>query len=87
MTCGQIRTRSRNSTIGCCNTTRNKINSWRGAQESVSYLQEVPLARLKTYLGLSSITLGIILGAAAKLVLHILTGAKYGFFADEHLCL
>jgi hypothetical protein len=37
----------------------------------------------KSIFGLSSITLIIILGAAAKFALHILTGAKYGFFADE----
>jgi hypothetical protein len=32
---------------------------------------------------MSSITLAIILGAAVKFAIHILTGAKYGFFADE----
>ena len=37
----------------------------------------------KSIFGLSSITLIIILSAAAKFALHILTGAKYGFFADE----
>jgi hypothetical protein len=37
----------------------------------------------KYIFGLSSVTLVIILGAAAKFTLHILTGAKYGFFVDE----
>jgi hypothetical protein len=32
---------------------------------------------------LSSISLVIILGAALKFAIHIFTGAKYGFFADE----
>jgi len=37
----------------------------------------------KNIFGISSVTLVIILGATAKFALHILTGAKYGFFADE----
>lgn len=37
----------------------------------------------KILFGLSSVTLVTILGAAAKFALHIITGAKYGFFADE----
>ena len=37
----------------------------------------------KYIFGLSSVTLVIILGALAKFTLHILTGAKYGFFVDE----
>jgi hypothetical protein len=34
----------------------------------------------KSIFGMSSVTLVIILGAAVKFALHILTGAKYGFF-------
>jgi len=37
----------------------------------------------KHILGLSSVTLVILLGAVLKAALHILTGAGYGFFADE----
>jgi hypothetical protein len=37
----------------------------------------------KTIFGLSSVTLVILLGAALKFALHILTGAQYGFFVDE----
>jgi hypothetical protein len=37
----------------------------------------------KSILGLSSSTLIIILGAVAKFALHLLTGTKYGYFADE----
>jgi 4-amino-4-deoxy-L-arabinose transferase-like glycosyltransferase len=37
----------------------------------------------KNIFGLSSVTLIILLGAAAKFAIHILTGARYGFFVDE----
>jgi hypothetical protein len=37
----------------------------------------------KSIFGLSSITMVIILGAAAKFTLHIITGSNYGFFCDE----
>jgi hypothetical protein len=37
----------------------------------------------KIFFGLSSVPLVTIIGAAAKFALHIITGAKYGFFADE----
>jgi hypothetical protein len=43
----------------------------------------MPMQDRKSKFGLSSITLIIILGAAAMFSLHIITGAKYGFFADE----
>jgi hypothetical protein len=37
----------------------------------------------KTIFGFSSVILVIVLGAVLKAALHILTGARYGFFADE----
>ncbi len=37
----------------------------------------------KFLFGLSSITLVIIAGAAAKFILHMATGSNYGFFCDE----
>jgi hypothetical protein len=41
------------------------------------------LPNRKSIFGLSSITLVIILSAVAKFAIHILTGSKYGYFADE----
>jgi hypothetical protein len=41
------------------------------------------MLNLKSTFRLSTITLVIILGATVKFAIHILTGAKYGFFADE----
>jgi hypothetical protein len=37
----------------------------------------------KRYFGLSSLTVVILLGAAAKFAIQMLTGAQYGYFADE----
>jgi hypothetical protein len=37
----------------------------------------------KAIFGLSAVTLVIVLGAVVKAALHLLTGAQYGFFADE----
>jgi hypothetical protein len=41
------------------------------------------LQNRKSIFGLSPVALVIILGAAVKFAIHILTGSRYGFFADE----